>query len=122
MARVRILLVVRSPSLLSALELLVAGDGRIALVAQASDRIVALTETSRVAPDVVVVDMGLPDRAGLLTVQCIKSCRPATQVVVLSDDDHEEYQRAAREAGASGCVLKALAGALLVQTIMQVAR
>lgn len=122
MARVRILLVVHSPSLLSALELLVAGDEQLDLVATASSSNGALTEASRVAADVAVVDMSLPDGAGLLAAQCIRLRWPATKVVMLSDEDHEEYQRAAREVGASGCVPKALAGPLLTPTIMQVAR
>ncbi|MBI4503927.1 MAG: response regulator transcription factor [Chloroflexi bacterium] len=87
------------------------------LVAEATDCGAAVTALLRDAPDVAVLDLRLPQHNGLLTTKLMKSLRPSTQVVILSDDDHEEYQRAVREAGASACVAKASLSDSLAPTI-----
>lgn len=113
----RVLVAVRSLALLHALRWVLEVEREIELVAEATDSNTAVAALLQATPDVAVLDLHLPQHNGLLTTKLMKSLRPRTQVVILSDDDHEEYQRAVRQAGASACVAKASLSDSLAPTI-----
>lgn len=57
-------------------------------------------------PEVVTVDINLPDGSGFELVSWIRSISPDMAIVVLTLNDHENYVRAAMKAGASAFVSK----------------
>lgn len=111
-----------SPFLMEVLKQVVATDRELDLVGCAITGASALAEALRAEPDVVVLDFCLKECDGLLTARAIKCRRPATQVVMLCDQDCKEYVQAAREAGASACIPKTMAFASLAQMIKSAAR
>lgn len=71
-------------------------------------------------PDVVVMDVGLPDMSGVAAVRIMLRESPNQRVVLLTQHDEEVYVLEALRAGVAGYVLKRQAHADLVQAIQQV--
>jgi DNA-binding NarL/FixJ family response regulator len=57
-------------------------------------------------PDVLLVDLGLPDRPGLDVIRACRSCSPLTEIMVITMFGDEANMIAAFEAGARGYLLK----------------
>jgi DNA-binding NarL/FixJ family response regulator len=66
----------------------------------------AIEVVSRERPDIVLMDLGLPDMGGVMAPQHITAANPKVQVVAITLDDDEESVRNALEAGASGYIVK----------------
>lgn len=74
----------------------------------------AVEAVSRAAPDLVALDLSLPDASGLPLVEHLLSIAPKTRIVVLSMHDSEPYVSEALRRGASGYVTKGAAPEELV--------
>ncbi|MPZ74578.1 MAG: response regulator, partial [Nitriliruptorales bacterium] len=57
-------------------------------------------------PDVVLMDLGLPEMGGIVATERITAAYPDVRVVVITLYDDEDSVRAALDAGASGYVIK----------------
>lgn len=68
-------------------------------------------------PDVVLVDLSMPEMDGAETARRILSDRPETQVIALTGYLDEDLVRSVIEAGASGYLLKTVSGDDLVEAI-----
>lgn len=66
----------------------------------------ALAGLARCAPDVLLVDLGLPDISGLEIIRHVARHHPSCEVLVVSIFGDEEHVLAALEAGAHGYLLK----------------
>jgi DNA-binding NarL/FixJ family response regulator len=66
----------------------------------------AIEIVSRERPDVVLMDLGLPDMGGVMATQHITAADPKVRVVVITLYDDDESVRNALEAGASGYIVK----------------
>ena len=80
-----------------------------------------LAEAARLKPDVVLLDIRLPDRSGIDICRDILSACPQTHVLFLTSYADEDTVRAAVLAGAHGYVLKDIRTSTLVDTIRAVA-
>ena len=78
----------------------------ITVIGQAGSATEALDELTRVQPDVVLMDVGLPGLGGLDATQEIRQRFPAVQVLIVTIHDREDYLFRALRAGAAGYVLK----------------
>ena len=76
------------------------------VVAQAGTAAEALTAANRFAPDLVILDVSLPDGSGIETCREIKARRPETRVVILTGSADEDTVLTAVVAGANGYLLK----------------
>jgi DNA-binding NarL/FixJ family response regulator len=90
------------------------------VVGQAADGEEAIKLTDEKSPDVVVMDIEMPNLDGLEATKQIKNTHPETSVLVLTVHDDEEYIAAILEAGAEGYLLKTTYGKELVQAIRAV--
>ena len=81
----------------------------------------AIELAARLQPDVVLTDIGLPGRSGLLLVRELRKVCPAARVVLLTAHASEEYIRAGLDAKADGYVLKDSGHDELVSAIRTVA-
>ena len=77
----------------------------------------AVELTSRLHPDVIVLDLGMPELNGLDALKLIHKEMPATEVLVFSMHDSEGLVREVFAAGARGYVLKSDAARYLVDAI-----
>jgi DNA-binding NarL/FixJ family response regulator len=90
-------------------------------VAEAGNARDAIFEVRKHKPDVVLLDIGLPDRSGIeVTAEVLKEA-PGSKVLILSMEDDPRYVREAFAAGASGYVLKEAADTEVVDALKQVA-
>ena len=82
----------------------------------------ALARAAELRPDVVVMDLSMPEMNGLQATVQLKARFPDLKVIVLTAHEDETYLSELCTAGASGYVLKRSAGDDLIQTIAAVAR
>ena len=101
---------------------LLAAASDLEVVAEASTGTEAIELASTLEPDVVLMDIAMPELGGLEATIEIRKRVPRTKVVVLSQYGDPEYVRRFLKAGISGYVLKKAAGAELVAAIRAVLR
>ena len=75
----------------------------------------------RLQPDIVLTDIGLPGRSGLLLVRELRKVCPAARIILLTAHASEEYIRAGLDAQADGYVLTDSGHAELINAIRTVA-
>jgi DNA-binding NarL/FixJ family response regulator len=78
----------------------------IEVVGDAGDGVEAVTATRRLRPDVVLMDIRMPNLDGLQATSRIVGARSGSRVVILTTFDLDEYVYQALAAGASGFLLK----------------
>ena len=78
----------------------------VEVVGEAESGTEAIEVVREVAPDLVLMDLGLPDASGIAATERIVAESPEVRVVVITLYDDEQSVRAAFEAGASAYVLK----------------
>ncbi len=92
------------------------------VVAQAGTVAEAVAAAAKFEPDVVVMDVRLPDGSGIEACRDIRTARPETRVVMLTSYPDEEAVLSAIIAGASGYLLKQVRGRDLVAALESVGR
>ena len=92
------------------------------IVAEAGTAAQAVSEAARFEPDVVVMDVRLPDGSGIEACRDIRTARPETRVIMLTSYPDEEAVLSAIVAGASGYLLKQIRGRDLVAALEAVGR
>jgi DNA-binding NarL/FixJ family response regulator len=85
---------------------LLTADPEIEIVGQASTGRQAVEQTRRLAPDVVLMDVRMPDLDGIAATRELSRAAPAARVLVLTTFEQDDYIFGALRAGASGFLLK----------------
>jgi DNA-binding NarL/FixJ family response regulator len=101
-----------------ALEALLVGDDRIAVVGRANNGREAVQLASSLLPDVVLMDISMPVMDGIEATGRILAQLPTARVLVLTGSDAPQDVDAARRAGASGYVTKDRIAAELLDAIL----
>src|SRR5206468_6106126 len=91
------------------------------VVGEAADGVEAVDLSRRLRPDVVVMDIRMPNLDGLEATRRLMATSPAPRVLVLTTFDLDEYVFEALRAGASGFLLKDAAPDELVSAVRVVA-
>lgn len=91
--------------------------GRWSVVAQADNGRDAAQLVELHAPDVVILDISMPELNGLDATRRILAARPQTRVLILTAHESEQLVREVLSAGARGYVLKSDAGRILVRAV-----
>ena len=95
-------------------------DG-MTVVAEAGTVTEGVRRATLVRPQVMLVDLQLPDGTGIDILQAVAGALPDTRAVVLTSFDDDDALAAALEAGAAAYVLKSVHGAEIAQVIRSVA-
>ena len=118
---IRVLIVDDHAVVRSGLKLLLEAEPGIEPVGEAENGSRALFEAIELKPDVVLMDLVMPEAGGLESMPTLLQSVPDTKVLVLSMQDDPRYVREAFAAGASGYLLKEAADVELVAAIRAVA-
>jgi two-component system response regulator NreC len=105
----------------SGLRLVLDGEEGIEPVGEAGTARDAVFEARSTKPDVILLDIVMPDGSGLEVIPQLLHENPETKILVLSMQDDPQYVRQAFEAGASGYVLKEAVDSEVVAAVREVA-
>jgi len=92
----------------------------ITVVGEAGSRADAVRAAKRLKPDIILMDVRLPDGSGVEACRDILAKHPTMRVIFLTSFADDEFALAAVLAGAQGYVLKTIDSDLLVQSIHDV--
>lgn len=120
LAVMRILLVDDHTILRQGLRLLIDAEPDMTVVGEAEDGATAIALAASLQPDVVILDLSLPERSGLVVLPELKKALTSGRVLVLTMHDDPSHMKAALAAGASGFVIKKAAHAELISSIRAV--
>jgi DNA-binding NarL/FixJ family response regulator len=93
----------------------------MAVVGEAGTMAEAIAAAAKAKPDVVIMDVRLPDGSGVEACRAIREARPETRVIMLTSYADDEALFASIIAGASGYLLKQTRGQAVVDAIQAVA-
>ena len=118
---VRVLVVDDHAVVRAGLHLLIDAEDDLEAVGEAGSARDAVFQARALKPDVILMDVVMPDQSGLDVVPTLLHERPETKVLVLSMQDDPQYVRQAFAAGASGYVLKEAAENELITAVREIA-
>jgi two-component system, NarL family, response regulator NreC len=116
-AKVRVLLADDHTILRAGLKMMLNAQPDIEVVGEASDGRQALEEAVRLQPDVILMDITMPELNGIEATRQIKKLLPDTRILVLTMHENEGYLFQMLRAGASGYMLKEAADTDLISAI-----
>lgn len=87
------------------------------VVATAQDGVEAVELATRLSPDVVLMDIRMPNMNGVVATKRIKELNPDIKIIVLTTFDDSDYILSAINNGASGYLLKDIGATALIDAI-----
>jgi two-component system response regulator NreC len=120
--KIRLLLVDDHAVVRMGLRMLLEGESDFDIVDEAESASEAINQVAQRKPDVVLMDIGLPDLSGIDATREIKRIYPETAIIALTIHESDEYFFKMLDAGASGYVPKRAAPEELITAIRAVAR
>jgi two-component system, NarL family, response regulator NreC len=120
--RIRILLADDHAVLRSGLRLLLDGRDDMKVVGEAANGAELLPLAIKLQPDVILLDLTMPQLGGLQVLPLLREQLPQVRVLILTMHDDEGYLRQALRTGAAGYVLKKAADVELISAIQAIMR
>jgi len=121
MKKVRVLLADDHQLMRSGVRLMLERERDMSVVGEASDGREAVALAKSLRPDVVIMDIGMPNLSGIEAARQMTRERPELAVMILSMHPDETYVLRALKAGARGYLLKDSAEADLIRAVHMVA-
>lgn len=108
------------PMMRTGLAQLIGNEPDLQVTAEADNARQALESVARQAPDLVLLDISLPDKSGLELLKDIRSLHPELPMLVVSMHDELVYAERALRAGARGYIMKQEGGQKFLTAIRKV--
>lgn len=116
---VRVMIVEDDPETLDRFAQVLARDPRIDVVARTPNGRDAISKLAETAPDVLLVDLGLPDMHGTEVIRQARRMHPESDIMVITLFGDEQNVLASIESGATGYILKDCTDAQLVERVLE---
>lgn len=117
MEKIRVIIIDDQTLLRNSLKIILDLEDDIEVVATASNGIEGFEVAKKFKPDIVLMDVRMPEMNGVECTKLIKSELPKTTVIILTTFDEDNYIVDSLLNGASGYLLKDIEGDKLIQTI-----
>lgn len=117
MPKIKVLVTDDQTELAKELKSVLETDESLEVVALAKDGFDALEKIEKYAPDVVLLDIRMPNMNGVVATQRIKSEYPEIKVLILTTFDDSDYILNAINNGASGYLLKDTSASALIDAV-----
>ena len=117
MEKIKVLVVDDQKELAEEIGNVLSSDPELAFIGTAADGFDALEKIAQNIPDVVLLDIRMPNMNGVVATQRIKAEYPNVKVVILTTFDDSDYILNAINNGASGYLLKDLSGNTLIDAV-----
>jgi len=117
---VRVLIVDDHRLFAEALSAILGAESRVDVVGLAATGSEAIMRAAELEPDVVLMDISMPDVDGVEATRRILAKQPSTKVLMVTGSDASEDVAAARTAGAAGYVTKDRIAAELIDAIVEI--
>jgi two-component system response regulator DevR len=117
---IRVMLVDDHEVVREGLRTLISRQPGMSIVGEAANAADAIATAARANPDVVIMDIRLPDGNGVEACRAIRETRPETKVIMLTSYADDEAVFASIVAGAAGYLLKQTRGQALVDAVRAV--
>jgi DNA-binding NarL/FixJ family response regulator len=119
--RVSVMLVDDDGLMREGLRAVLSSDDRIEVTGEAENGRIAVQRARHLRPDVVLMDVRMPELDGIAATEQLIAATPEAQVVILTTFEEDEYILGALRAGASGFLLKRSSPEDLIAAIHTVA-
>ncbi len=103
---IKIMIVDDHPVVREGLSRIIVSDSGMEVIAEAGTGAEALTQYRKLRPDIVLLDMRMPEMTGLQTIEAIRKEFSNARIIILSTYDLEEDIYQSLQAGARGYILK----------------
>lgn len=120
MSKIRIVIVDDHTLMRSGLKLMLANQADIEVIGEAADAASALQLIAALKPDIVLLDISMPDRSGIDCIADILKIESTIKIILLTMYEDPEYLKQGFALGAVGYVLKKAADDALYQAIRTV--
>ena len=117
MEKIKVLVVDDQKELAEEIGNVLSSDSELAFIGTAADGFDVLEKIAQNMPDVVLLDIRMPNMNGVVATQRIKAEYPDVKVVILTTFDDSDYILNAINNGASGYLLKDLSGNMLIDAV-----
>lgn len=118
--RISIVIVDDNDMMRSILRSMLRGD-EYEVVGEARNGLIAVNIADRLKPDIVCLDVIMPEKDGLDALCEIKAARPETEVVMITSSADPETVQESIQNGASGFIVKPFNAARVLDTLQKVA-
>ena len=115
--KIKVLIVDDQAELAESIASVLRTDERLKVVGAALDGFEALQKMPTLLPDVVLMDIRMPNMNGVVATQRIKAEYPSAKVLILTTFDDSDYILNAINNGASGYLLKDIGGSALIDAV-----
>jgi two-component system, NarL family, nitrate/nitrite response regulator NarL len=122
MPNVRILIVDDNESVRNGIRMFLELHEGFTVCGEAADGLEGIKRAFELKPDVVLLDLSMPNLDGMEATHLIREGSPLTEIVIVTSHESLEAARLAATVGASGFVTKSLVPSNLVPTINEVMR